>query len=174
MTKIISIRDLQKMKSEEAMPYVSAMIYHFVESIENFEKIIELVNSHYPIYNKSTKVKLNELGDEIKLTFKDYRSYMIKTSKKVDLPNTIIEVYKRTIKSHEEFLIQLKEIKNDFDKLTLKKEKLALAQLLIKKIAPQKEDFILENGARDWENIICLIRDDYIQEKDLPSYGIDI
>lgn len=66
----------------------------------------EMISNRYATYDKHTKADINYLAERYKKLFRDYRSAMIKDSKKVDLPATLIAVNNRMIKEAEAFTLK--------------------------------------------------------------------
>lgn len=147
--------------------------------IANLNAMNVMIITRYPIYDKHTKSDINYLSEKYKLLFRDYRSAMIKDSKKVDLPTTLISINNRMIKEAESFYIESNLILNSIKKEMSNHVKRQYGQKLLNKIYSQKDQYIksfdtISEGVRAWECLVSIVEDGTIQLKDLPEYGIDI
>lgn len=147
--------------------------------ISNLNMMNEMITNRYSVYNKATKADINYLADTYKTTFRDYRSAMIKDSKKVDLPQTLIAINNRMIKEAESFYIDscliLDNIKKEIDKYS----KRQYGEKLLSKIYPQKDEYIrsfetISEGRRAWECLVAIVEDGTVTLENLPEYGIDV
>lgn len=147
--------------------------------VANLTAMNEMITQRYSVYDKTTKADINFLAERYKAIFRDYRSAMIKDSKKVDLPQTLIEVNNRTMKDAQSFYIEsnlvLDQIKKEMDKYA----KRQYGEKLLAKIYPQKDEYIrsfekISEGVRAWDCLVDLVEDGTITLEGLPEYGIDI
>lgn len=153
--------------------------YRMQTIIANLNAMNVMINTRYPTYDKHTKSDINYLAEKYKMMFRDYRSAMIKDSKKVDLPNTLISINNRMIKEAESFYIESNVILDNIKKEMSNYVKRQCGQKLLAKIYPQKDEYIrafdtVSEGSRAWECLVSIVEDGTIQLKDLPEYGIDI
>lgn len=153
--------------------------YRMQTIIANLNAMNVMISTRYPIYDKQTKSDINYLAEKYKLMFRDYRSAMIKDSKKVDLPATLISINNRMIKDAESFYIESNEILDSIKKEMSNHVKRQYGQKLLDSIYPQKDEYIksfdtISEGVRAWECLVSIVEDGTIQLKDLPEYGIDI
>lgn len=147
--------------------------------VSNLTAMNDMITQRYSVYDKKTKSDINFLADRYKAIFRDYRSAMIKDSKKVDLPKTLIEVNNRTMKDAQRFYIEsnliLDEIKKEMDKYA----KRQYGEKLLAKIYPQKDEYIrsfekISEGVRAWDCLVDLVEDGTITLEGLQEYGIEI
>lgn len=163
----------------ERMAYFQKEDERLQTMISNLNQMTAMISSRYSVYDKTTKADINYLAEKYKTTFRDYRSAMIKDSKKVDLPNTLIAINNRMIKEAENFYVEsthvLERLRKELGEFMKKKQ----GSLLLEKIYPQKEEYIrsfetVSEGVRAWECLVAIVEDGTVELKDLPEYGIDI
>lgn len=147
--------------------------------IANLNSVSEMITNHYSVYDKTTKADINYLAEKYKSTFRDYRSAMIKDSKKVDLPQTLIAINNRMIKEAESFYIESNIILDNIKKEMDKHAKREYGKKLSEKIYPQKDEYIrsfenISEGVRAWDCLVALVEDGTITLEGLPEYGIEI
>lgn len=147
--------------------------------IANLNEMNLMISTRYPTYDKNTKADINYLAERYKKIFRDYRSAMIKDSKKVDLPATLIAINNRMIKEAELFYIESNHILERVQKEMAVYIKRKSSEQLLEKIYPQKDDYIrsfetISEGVRAWECLVSIVEDGTIGLNDLPEYGIDI
>jgi len=147
--------------------------------IANLKSMNLMIATRYLVYDKTTKADINALAEMYKRVFKDYRSYMIKESKKVDLAKTMIEINNRIIKESEHFYVEHNTLLSELNKelaTYIKKQK---GRKIVEQIYTQKDEYVdsfetRAEGVRAWDCLVAIVEDGTIELKDLPSYGIDI
>lgn len=147
--------------------------------IKNLTQMNEIITIRYSTYDKHTKADINHLAEQYKRSFPDYRSAMIKNSKKVDLPQTLIAVNNRMIENAKSFYIESDNILERIQKEVNQYMKRQNGKKILEKIYSQKEAYIrsfdsTSEGLRGWECLVSIVEDGTIGLKDLPEYGIDI
>lgn len=147
--------------------------------IANLKAMNLMISTRYAVYDKTTKVDINALAEMYKRVFRDYRSYMIKESKKVDLPKTMIEINNRMIKESENFYVEHNTLLGELNKELAVYMKKQTGRKIVTQIYAQKNEYIdsfesRAEGVRAWECLVAIVEDGTIELKDLPSYGIDI
>ena len=101
------LKSLNRLKNPvEKLEFFRKEDYRMQTIIANLNAMNVMINTRYPTYDKQTKSDINYLAEKYKMMFRDYRSAMIKDSKKVDLPNTLISINNRMIKEAESFYIE--------------------------------------------------------------------
>lgn len=131
----------------------------------------------YDEYKKETKVRLNEMANQLLDTLFSiscWAHHSILKGRKKDMIENMKLVSSRTrtnILENEEFL---KECKEKLDKDLAEKEKLTNGRLLWKRVCndPNFEEFKEDRTQREWDCLVDLIESGYITEKDLPDYGV--
>jgi hypothetical protein len=176
----IFLNALNRLKNPvEKLEFFRKEDYRRQAIIANLNAMNVMISTRYSIYDKHTKSDINYLAEKYKLMFGDYRSAMIKDSKKVDLPNTLISINNRMIKEAESFYIESNIILERIKKEMSNHVKHQYGQKLLEKIYPQKDEYMrsfdtVSEGVRAWECLVSIVEDGTIQLNDLPEYGIDI
>lgn len=176
----IFLNALNRLKNPaEKLAFFQKEDYRMRTIISNLTSMNEMISNRYATYDKHTKADINYLAERYKKLFRDYRSAMIKDSKKVDLPATLIAVNNRMIKEAEAFYIESNLILERVQKEMTVYLKRKSGEQLLEKIYPQKDEYIrsfdsISEGVRAWECLVSIVEDGTIQLKDLPEYGIDI
>lgn len=147
--------------------------------IANLKAMNLMISTRYSVYDKTTKVDINNLAEMYKRVFRDYRSYMIKESKKVDLPKTMIEINNRMIKESENFYVEHNTLLSDLNKELAVYIKKQIGRKIASQIYAQKDEYIdsfetKSAGVRAWDCLIAIVEDGTVELKDLPDYGINI
>jgi hypothetical protein len=174
------LKALNRLKNPvEKMEFFRKEDYRMQTIIANLNAMNVMINTRYSTYDKQTKTDINYLAEKYKLIFRDYRSAMIKDSKKVDLPTTLISINNRMIKEAESFYIESNIILDRIKKEMSNHVKRQYGQKLLEKIYPQKDEYMrsfdtVSEGVRAWECLVSIVEDGTIQLNDLPEYGIDI
>lgn len=176
----IFLNTLNRLKNPaEKLAFFHKEDYRMQTIIANLTAMNMMISSRYASYDKYTKADINYLADRYNALFRDYRSAMIKDSKKVDLPATLIEVNNRMIKEAERFYIESNLILDRIKKEMSEHLKRKSGEQLLKHIYPQKDEYIrsfetISEGVRAWECLVSIVEDGTVQLKDLSEYGIDI
>ena len=176
----IFLNALNRLKNPvEKLAFFQKEDYRMRTIISNLTSMNEMISNRYAVYDKQTKADINYLAERYKTIFRDYRSAMIKDSKKVDLPATLIAVNNRMIKDAEHFYIESNLILERVQKELTVYLKRKSGEQLLEKIYPQKDEYIrsfdsISEGVRAWECLVAIVQDGTIGLKDLPEYGIDI
>lgn len=160
-----------------------AYFYSYVERkktiISNLEQFSAYLQSRFPEYNKSNKAEIKWLADRYVNLFRDYRSAIIKSSKKADLIKSIINVHDRMIKDEKIFFIESEQIEERLKKEVVSSNKRKAGKKLLIAISSQREEYIrshetVNEGIRNWDCLVSLIEDGTVGIAELPFYGIDV
>lgn len=148
-------------------------------AIDNLNYFNSYLTLKYPNYNSKNKNEINFIAQYYVKIFKDYRSYIIKTSKKKDLIQSIINVNNRMIADCQSFLNESEFIKKDLFHDFEQSEKRRIGNLIMEKIYYQKDEYIrsfesISEGVRAWDCLVSIVEDGTVGLNELPSYGIDI
>lgn len=162
---------------DSAVERVNLRIKENNESIAFCEKIKSDVSGLE--YNKDTRDNIKALAESLQKKYSDFRSAMLKDSKKKDLIQTIIKVCNRTIQIENE---RMESNKADLEKLVVREneiKKRAEYRKFIERIEPYEDEYVkgfdsVREGIRAWDCLICCAEDGLIHDGNILEYGIDL
>lgn len=164
--------------ADERLVYFYSVIERKKAIISNLEQFSSYLKTRYPDYNKTNKDEIKWLADRYLSLFKDYRSAIIKSSKKADLIDSIITVHNRMIKTEQEFFVEADEIEVRLKKDLEKSNKRKIGAIILNAISSQREEYVrshetVNEGIRNWDCLVSLVEDGTVGLAELPSYGIE-
>lgn len=130
-------------------------------------------------YNAKTRDFVKAIAAELSEKYSDFRSYMLKSCKKVDLIATIVKVCDRTIDIENErmanTLASLEKIKEREKEHAIYESRRAL----VDRVMPYENEYIKSSdnarkAIREWDCLIGCIESGHITEENLHEYGIDL
>lgn len=162
---------------DSAVERVNLRIKENNESIAFCEKIKSDVSGLE--YNKDTRDNIKALAESLQKKYSDFRSAMLKDSKKKDLIQTIIKVCNRTIQIENE---RIESNKADLEKLVVREneiKKRAEYRKFIERIEPYEDEYVkgfdsVREGIRAWDCLISCAEDGLIHDGNILEYGIDL
>ncbi len=148
-------------------------------AISNINQLSAYLLEQFPDYNNQNRDTIKFIANKYIKCFPDFRSGIIKDSKKKDLIQNMIIVNKRTISLIKDIISDIEAIKPQLIEDLENKKRHEEGQILLNKIIGQKDDYIksfetVKEGLRAWECLEDLIEDGTIKINDLPNYGIHI
>jgi hypothetical protein len=168
-----TISQLKKMDSSSLFSVLPKQLQKVNDEESFLLHIQNQVKNNLFTYNGFTKTSLNDIVIDLRHRYNDYRSYMLQKSKKVDLPNTILNVVQRTLNSIE-------EEKKSLDELVLKANvqvnhlnQMSEFSKVADEIRDQEEEYVELHGQDSWDCLIGCVESGDIKREDLPSYGIE-
>lgn len=162
---------------DSAVEQVNLRIKNNNESISFYEKIKSDVSGLE--YNKDTRDYIKNIAESLQKKFGDYRSAMLKDSKKKDLIQTIIKVCDHSIQYENKCI---ESHKADLEKIVVREnesKKRAEYRKFIERIEPYEDEYVkgfdsVREGIRQWDCIISCAEDGIIHEGNILEYGIDL
>lgn len=121
-------------------------------------------------YTRETRDQIKAASAIAENHFRDFRTYMLQTCKKADLPATIQKVIDRTREYHDELKLQLEKIYGEAERAAVEANLRIERQALIREIFDQLRD----RDSVDREAIISLIESGHIHRQNLRDYGIKV
>lgn len=147
------------------------------QNIIAYKDLISTVSTM--VYDKQNKAYLNQLSERLSGEFKDWRSYVLKSSKKSELVSSLVDVLSKTVKMFEEAL-SLNEKKLELIKQTESDNKIKEGYSTFwNKVHTHKEEYIrsfdkISEGIRAWDCLEALVLDGTVNNSNINEYGIQL
>jgi hypothetical protein len=147
--------------------------------INNLTQMNEMIMARYSSYDKYTKTDINNLAEQYKKAFPDFRSAMIKNSKKVGLPQTFIAINNRIMDNARTFYVESDNILESIQKDMIQYTKRKNGEKILSQMYSQEEEYIrsfdkVSEGIDAWNCLVHIVSDGTVSLEQLPDYGIDI
>lgn len=131
------------------------------------------------IYNKDTRDSIKARSDALQKMFPDFRSAMLKDSKKKDLIETIVKVCNRSIEIEQERIQKLNDDLVKIEASIEKNKEYEKRQEFVKRFMTYENEYIkgfdsVREGIRQWDCLVSLAEDGYVHEGNIIEYGIDL